>query len=63
MKNPLLWPVFFRKKRGDRRRLDTGLSGEDTDTQAVVDHYLHLADNLLSTPDTPDEEDSEPDVA
>ncbi len=47
MKNPILWPAFFRKI-ADRRRLDTGLSGEDADTQTMVDPYLHLADNLLS---------------
>lgn len=52
--NPIPWPPHHRRKEEPvHRPANTGLSSEDGETQAQVDRYLHLADNMLST-DEPD---------
>ena len=56
--NPIPWPPHRRNEEPEHRPANTGLSSEDGETQAQVDRYLHLAENMLSTdePDTPEGE-------
>lgn len=63
--NPIPWPPNYRRNEEPvHRPANTGLSSEDGETQARVDRYLHLANDMLSTdePDTP-ETDSKPEAA
>lgn len=53
--NPISWPPYRRNEEPEHRPANTGLSSEDGETQAQVDRYLHLAENMLST-DEPDAE-------
>jgi len=59
--NPISWPPHRKNQEPEHRPANTGLSSEDGETQAQVDRYLHLAENMLSTdePEIP-EADGEP---
>lgn len=58
--NPIPWPPHRRNVEPEHRPANTGLSSEDGETQAQVDRYLHLAENMLST-DEPDTTEAESD--